>query len=82
MKRRGGPAPNQKSWAEVRFVGWGLVGGGGGWVAYGTPFVAYGVDEGAGEDGGEEVAEGVALLEHAGDEAAGFFGAVFERWVK
>ena len=51
-------------------------------ATYGTPFVADGVDEGAGEDGREEVAEGVALLEHAGYETAGFFGAVFERWVE
>ena len=43
-----------------------------------APSVANGIDESAGEDGGEEVAKGVALLEHTGDDTAGLFGAVFE----
>lgn len=44
----------------------------------GTPSVAGGVDEAAGKGRCEEVAEGVTLLQHTGDETSGSFRAIFE----
>ena len=44
-----------------------------------TPAVRGRVDQAPREDGGQEVSKGVALLQHAGDDAAGLFGAVLER---
>lgn len=49
-------------------------------VAYGAPAVADGVDKGPREDGREQVPEGIALLEHTGDETASFLGAIFKRY--
>lgn len=44
----------------------------------GAPAVARRVDQSAREDNGQEVAEGVALLHHARNDATGGRGAVFE----
>jgi hypothetical protein len=42
--------------------------------------VADGINKGASEDGGEKVAEGITLLKHTGNDAAGGAGAVFESY--
>ena len=43
-----------------------------------SPAVGGGVNKAAGEGGREEVAEGVALLQHTRDDSAGFGRAIFE----
>lgn len=44
----------------------------------GTPAVGGGVDETTRKCGGEQVAKGVALLEHPADDPSRFFGAIFQ----